>query len=161
MCTKPIGRSFESIIFISLTEIIFPKSGAGSYQAKMLHSLFLESSWLFNLVINNPYAEHLERADYKLIWTVSWVYCDNVILLTSSRHSRQCCVTHLITVWQYIFYSSVSRCSMMELSLVSRIVWRSRHGSVMTDKNKSGDDLLEFPGSNQTIKLTISNQELF
>ena len=32
---------------------------------------------------------------------------------------------------------------------------------MMTDSNKSGDDLLEFPGSNQTIKLTISNQELF
>ena len=156
MCTKPIGRSFESSISTSLTEILFSKFCAGSFQVKMLHSLFLESSCKYF-----PYAEHLERADYKLIWTVSWVYCDNVILLTSSRHSRQCCVTHLITIWQYIFYSSVSRCSMMELSLVSRIVWRSRHGSVMTDKNKSGDDLLEFPGSNQTIKLTISNQELF
>ena len=49
----------------------------------------------------------------------------------------------------------------MELNLVSRNVWGSRHGSAMTDKNKSEDDLLEFPGSNQTIKLTISNQELF
>ena len=34
-------------------------------------------------------------------------------------------------------------------------------GSVMTDSNKSEDDLPEFPGSNQTIKLTISNHELF
>ena len=89
MCTKPIGRSFESSISTSLTEILFSKFCAGSFQVKMLHSLFLESSCKYF-----PYAEHLERADYKLIWTVSWVYCDNVILLTSSRHSRQCCVTH-------------------------------------------------------------------